>query len=840
MHVSNTESHHRSLQLVEAQERFLQIHVQSYDVTLDLASDQSTFRSLTRIRFSSNGGATFLDLKATHVRRITLDDLVLPADSVRRGRLPLTTTPGEHELVVDAVMSFRTDGEGLHRSIDPADGRHYVYGMSFMDAAPSIFACFDQPDLKAPYTFHVTAPADWTVIGNAPGTRTQVNGGTAEWEFEQSQPLSTYFVTLVAGPWHVIQDEHDGIPLALSARRSIAEHLDKDADELLTLTKQCFDEFHRLFGIRYPFGNYHQAFVPEFNAGAMENPGCVTFRDPLVFTSNVTRSERIKRATTVAHEMAHQWFGNITTPKWWDDLWLNESFAEYLGNRVTADVTKFDDAWVHVAHQRRQWGLVADQRPSTHPVAGNGAVDATAALQDFDGISYSKGSTVLKQVNATLGDEVFFTGVVDHFTRNRFGNATMHDLFASWERALRAGASPASSTAAGAGGLSGFADNWLRTAGPDTLLLDREAGLLRRVPPEDRPADRVHAVQLARTTPAGDWRLETVTVDADSIPVAVDGDQGLLVDPALDTWALTPPDPTSMSAFTRCIGATRDALIRAGIWNSVRSAFHNAGLSPDDVLALAEASLPSEVNDDAITVLFPFLTGKVATLAPDPEASLARIHETARSLLSAATPGSTRQLAAFQGAVASCVDPASLRGWLNGEAVPEGIQLDSDLRWKVLVRLSALGGIDRTGLDAHLWEAPTAQADVEHARAVASLPSADAKAWAWQRFTGQVAATNYELEACGHGFWRAGQEQLTATYVDRYFSTIPDAPSVHAGWVLGKVTGAWFPLTALSVDTLDRAEDVIRREGLDLTVRRNLIDCADELRRRIAVRTRFA
>ena len=271
-------------------------------------------------------------------------------------------------------MRFRNDGEGLHRSVDPADGRHYVYGMSFMDAAPSIFACFDQPDLKAPYTFHVTAPADWVVIGNAPGSS---RSSRAPWEFEQTQPLSTYFVTLVAGPYHLVRDEHDGIPLGLSARASIATDLDADADELFTMTKQCFDEFHRLFGIRYPFGDYHQAFVPEFNAGAMENPGCVTFRDPLIFSSRVTRGVRIQRATTVAHEMAHQWFGNIVTPKWWDDLWLNESFAEYMGNRVTADVTEYDDAWTHNAYARRQWGLVADQRPSTHPVAGNGAVDAS-------------------------------------------------------------------------------------------------------------------------------------------------------------------------------------------------------------------------------------------------------------------------------------------------------------------------------------------------------------------------------------------------------------------------------------------------------------------------------
>ncbi|WP_238473663.1 M1 family metallopeptidase [Nocardioides cavernaquae] len=457
---------HRSLEQTEAVERRALLHIAAYDVVLDLASDEATFRSITTIELTSNGGVTFLDIKPVQLHALHLDGDPLEASLLDRGRFPLDLSPGEHRIRVEATMPFRNDGEGLHRSIDPADGEAYVYGMSFMEAAPTIFACFDQPDLKAPYTFHVTAPPSWTVIGNAPGH--QVEPGV--WELERTQPLSTYFVTLVAGPWHVIRTEHDGVPLSLSARASIARDLDKDADELFTLTRQCFDEFHRLFGIRYPFGDYHQAFVPEFNAGAMENPGCVTFRDPLVFTSKVTRGQRIQRAVTVAHEMAHQWFGNLTTPVWWDDLWLNESFAEYMGNRVTAAVTQYDDAWTHNAFARRQWGLIADQRPSTHPVAGNGARTAAAALQDFDGISYNKGAGIVRQLNTVLGDEVFFAGAVDHFTQARFGNATMGDLVGSWERA-------------GAGDLTAYVDGWLRTAGADTLRFDRHDSAVLRTPP---------------------------------------------------------------------------------------------------------------------------------------------------------------------------------------------------------------------------------------------------------------------------------------------------------------------------------------------------------------------
>ena len=406
-----------------------------------------------------------------------------------------------------------------------------------MDAAPTVFACFDQPDLKAPYTLHVRAPEDWTVIAQRAGHQP---GARASWEFERSQPLSTYFVTLVAGPYHLISDEHDGIPLGLSVPAPAwRSDLDADADELFTLTKQCFDEFHRLFGIRYPFGNYHQAFVPEFNAGAMENPGCVTFRDPLVFTSRVTRGMRIQRATTIAHEMAHQWFGNIVTPAWWDDLWLNESFAEYMGNRVTADVTEYDDAWVDNAYARRQWGLNADQRPSTHPVAGNGAVDASAALQDFDGISYAKGSSILKQLNATLGDEVFFAGAIDHFTRHRFGNATMHDLFESLGARRRR-------RPVGVHRPTGCAPP-ARTA----IVLDRAAGVIRRTPPAEHPADRSHTFRVAVATD-GVWSTRVGDARRPGDAVRRWTGDAVVLDPYEDTWAVRrSPTPRRVDAAAR-------------------------------------------------------------------------------------------------------------------------------------------------------------------------------------------------------------------------------------------------------------------------------------------------
>lgn len=815
-----------SLQRSEAEARAALLDLSSYDVTLDLAADEATFASTTVLRFRSGTGRTFLDLKPRHLHAVRLDGRALETDLVERGRFPLDLGEGEHELVVEATMGFRNDGEGLHRSVDPADGRHYVYAMMFMDAAPSVFACFDQPDLKAPYTLHVRAPHDWTVVANAPGA--QVEAGS--WEFEPSAPLSTYFVSLVAGPWHVLEDEHDGIPLGLSSRASLAADLDKDAEELFTLTRQSFDELHRLFGVRYPFVKYHQAFVPEFNAGAMENPGCVTFRDPLVFTSRVTRAVRVQRATTVAHEMAHQWFGDLVTPTWWDDLWLNESFAEYMGNRVTADATEYSEAWAEMAYARRQWGLVADQGPTTHPVAGNGAVDATAALQDFDGISYAKGSAILRQLAATLGDETFFAGVRDHFERHRFANATAADLFASWERA-------------GAGDLSTFAGPWLRSAGPDTLSYDRAAGLVRRTPPAvgaAAEADRPHRLRVAVADRDGLWSDHELEVAAPETPFTLpddaDADAPVLVDPYLDTWAVTVPDVATVGALVRLLPAVDDPELRAGVWSSVRSALHNALVDPADVLDLVVASLPVEDTEDSGRRTMAWVYGWVLPLQPDPAAASARVHEAALARLAELPAGSEEQLAAFRVAVATA-PAARLEGWLAGRDLPDGVPLDLDLRWRVLRRLATHGAIDVAGLDEQLAVEPTQVATVAHAGARASLPTAEAKAWAWQRFTGEVSVPNYELEAVGLGFWQGAQTELTAAYVERYFAELPGTAQVRSGWTLGDAAEVFFPRTSLDAATLARAEELADQPGLDVTLRRRLVEATDTLRRKLAALT---
>jgi aminopeptidase N len=807
-----------SLTRAEAEHRASVLTVSSYDIDLDLSLSEETFRSVTTIRFRSERADTFVDVKPRALHAVRLDGRPLDVADLRDGRIALDLAAGEHELVVEATMAFRNDGEGLHRSVDPVDGKAYVYGMSFMDAAPSVFACFDQPDLKAPYSLRVTAPADWLVVGNAPATETGGDSTTKQWALGPTEPLATYFVTVVAGPYHLIRDEHDGIPLGLSSRQSLAAILDREADELLTLTRQSFDELHRLFGIRYPFGDYHQAFVPEFNAGAMENPGCVTLRDPLLFEGASTRADRSFRANIIAHEMAHQWFGNIVTPQWWDDLWLNESFAEYMGLRVITDATEYADGPLHDSYARRTWGITADQRPTTHPVAGNAAPDALSALQNFDGISYARGSNVLRQLARRLGDDAFLGGVREHFELHRFGNATMHDLFASWERA------------AGGASLDGFIKDWLLTPGADRLDLDRAAGAVRRTSPAAHPADRRHDLVVATHGPDG-WTQRPFVIAGPGTPLEV-GDAPVLLDATESTWAVSPPDALTMAALPTLAPAMTDPQLRATMWNSVRLGMFEGAITPSQVAELLATAPPVEDTSDGARNLLPWVLETVLPLAP--AGTTERFHAAVRRAADAAEAGSELQLSAFRATVLSAADVGELERWAAGEDLPDGIVADNDLRWKARRRLAEIGATDRAALDAALEAERSGATTVHHARAVSSLPTVEAKEFAWARATGEVSVPNYEVKAAGNGLWQAGQRDITAAFATGYFEQLDTIMGAHQGWVQGDVVEAYFPITHLDDATEAAAVAALERD-LPGAVRRRLTDRLDELRRRRAV-----
>ncbi|GAA1597364.1 aminopeptidase N [Kribbella karoonensis] len=814
-----------SLTVDGARARAAALSVQSYDVDLDLTQGERTFGSTTTIRFTATEPTSWVDVKPDALTSVTLNGSALDVAGLNDGRLELTGLQDENELVVVATMAYSHDGEGLHRAVDAADGLAYTYAMSFLDAGPRIFACFDQPDLKAPYRLKVTAPEEWIVLGN--GAATQVSPG--RWELAETKPLSTYFVTVVAGPYHQVTDAHDGINLSVVSRQSLKDALDREAADIFEVTKQSFDEYHRMFGYRYPFGEYHQAFVPEFNAGAMENPGCVTFRDQMVFRSAVTDGERSQRARTIVHEMAHQWFGDTVTMKWWNDLWLNESFAEYMAHRVSTAATRYSDNWIDFAYMRKWWGLQADQRSSTHPVAADAVKDAASSLDDFDGISYAKGAATLKQLAAYLGDDVFLAGVNAHIAAHEFGNATFADLVGKW-------------TEAGATGLDDWAQAWLRTPGLDTLTVVRTAdGIkLHRKAPEAYPARRPHKLTVAGYDADGRRTDVDVLVDADEVDVDLDPSVAVVIpDAGDDSWAKIRLDVDSLANLTALLPKIDDGVARAVVLNSVRDSVADAELDPKAGFDVVLGMLPTETSDIAVGTLLNWSISHLLGVYLPYEPYRGQLADVLRTRLETVEAGTSVQLSLTRGFVRFTDDVDRLKGWLAGDGVPDGVTMDADLRWLVTLQLARLGAIGEPEIDAELRRDSSSEGVVHATRCRAALPTAEAKERAWAQIITDADLPNYELYAACEGFWHPAQAELTEPYVDRYFAEIAGTEKLRSGWVVASSAKLAFPRYAIEQRVVDLAGGLIADESVAAGIRRSVADSADDLKRALSVRSAY-
>ena len=810
----------KNLSRDEAAERAALLRVESYEVWLDLTAAPSAtrFGAGTRVVFECrrDGADTFVEHAVPVWESAVLDGVPLDIGTVAGNRLPLRgLSAGRHELEVRAVADYSVTGEGLHRAIDPADGAVYLYQQSFLDDAQRTFACFDQPDLKAPITLTVQAPPDWVVGANTRPTR-----DGAGWVFAPTEPISTYLFTLAAGPYHVERAGHGGIELGLWCRQSMRDHL--DADDLFTVTRQSFDLQQELFGRPYPFGDsYDQVFVPGFNAGAMENAGMVTFADDFLFRSKVTLDRRRVRATVVAHEMAHMWFGDLVTMRWWDDLWLNESFAELLGTLTVDEATGLPGSWAAFSVGRKAWGYAADQLPTTHPVTTE-VPDTQSALLNFDGISYAKGASVLRQLMAYVGRDAFFAGVRDYLDRHAWGNTTLADLLEALERSsgreLRA-----------------WADGWLRTTGVSTLrpVWDDDALAVEQESPTPRLArigvgrwDLVDGVLRRRD-------LTEVDVGAGTTPVPLSGSRPslLLLNDGDLAFVKIRFDERSAQTLVRHLQTIDDDLSRAlcwaALWDSTRDAELPAWAYVEAVLAgAAVEDDPEQVR----TLLSQATTAATRYLPLGLRAEFRRrLADAAWASAEAAKPGSDLQLVyvkAFLGvaederidgllmppgvdgpADAAVAPPASVddRG-IPADRIPPGLVVDADLRWLVLRRLAALGRADADRLDAELHEDSTAAGERQHAAALAARPLAAAKEQAFAVLTEQADLSNDLARAVAGGFWQYGQEELLRPWAERYFAALPEIWASRGPAVALQITRLLYP-------QLDEPETVTLTDG---------------------------
>ncbi|MFF1683347.1 aminopeptidase N [Streptomyces sp. NPDC058256] len=821
----------------EAQTRAKLLDVHHYGIALDLTGGDDTFDSRTVIRFTARTDAdTFVELKPAELRSVTLDGQPLDPETLDENRLPLKgLTAGEHELRVDAAMRYSRTGEGMHRFTDPTDGETYLYTQLFMDDVQRVFAAFDQPDLKAVFELSVTAPEGWTVLAN--GVTEHL--GEGRWEAAATPLISTYLVAVAAGPWHSVRTEHRGLPFGIHCRRSLAPYLDADADEILDVTRACFDRYHEKFDEPYPFDSYDQAFVPEFNAGAMENPGLVTFRDDFVYRSAVTDTERQTRAMVIAHEMAHMWFGDLVTLRWWDDIWLNESFAEYMGYQTLTEATRFTETWTEFGVSRKPWGYDADQRPSTHPVAPDpdAVPDTASAMLNFDGISYAKGASALRQLVAWLGEKDFLAGINTHFARHKFGNATLADFIDSL-----AGATERD--------VHAWADAWLRTTGVDTLtttVTDDRPGWSLAV---GRDGSRPHRVEvgLYDREPADGRTLvprERISLDLpmDDTAQSFPGLRPALVVPneADLTYAKIRLDETSLETVLRGLSAIPNGLTRAVLWNTLRDMARDGELAPAAYLETAAAHLPEETDLALVQGVLSFAAAQVADRYVRPEerpAALATLTSLCRDLIRRTEDGSHPglRLTAVRHFIDVAAHPDTISAWFSEGTVPGGPELDPELRWRILGRLAVLGAIDDAVIDAELVQDPSATGQEGAARCRAALPDPQAKQAAWEAMFTSDDLSNYLFTATAQGFWQPEQADLVREYVERFW---PDAVALAArrGPAIAEAAGRWaFPVHAVTPETLALGEACLRDADPIPALRRKLADQLDDLGRALRVR----
>ncbi|PPF47999.1 MULTISPECIES: aminopeptidase N [unclassified Rathayibacter] len=769
----------------EAQERASLIQVHDYDIALDLTRGAETFLSTTTVRFSATEDASsFIDAVTGTVHSVTLNGAELdPADVADGVRIRLDALAADNELTVVADMLYTNTGEGLHRFVDPVDGEVYLYSQFEVPDSRRVFAVFEQPDLKAEFRFTVTAPAQWQVVSNQPTPEPVPAGeGIATWSFEPTPRISSYITALVAGPYVVETDSlvsSDGrtIPLGVFARASLAPFL--DADYVFEKTKQGFAFYEEKFGVPYPFAKYDQLFVPEFNAGAMENAGAVTFTETYVFRSKVTDAIKERRVVTILHELAHMWFGDLVTMKWWNDLWLNESFAEYASTLATAEATEWTEAWTTFAAMEKSWAYRQDQLPSTHPIVAT-INDLEDVQVNFDGITYAKGASVLKQLVAWVGEKEFLAGVHEYFVKHAFSNTELRDLLVELE-------------ATSGRDLTEWSAQWLETAGVNTLrpeIAVDESGAIAsfailQTAVEEYPTIRPHRLAIGLYDFEGERlvRVDRLELDVDGerteVPELIGRTRPALVllnDDDL-AYAKVRLDDASLAVAVEHLASIDSPLARSLVWGSVWDSTRDAESAPRDFVRLVLGNVATETESTTLrTVLNQLVATATQYVAPEYRAEVVEeAGDQLWTLAQSAEAGSDAQFQFVKFFAAIASTPAHLeavQALLDGSTALGGLDIDTDLGWELLIALVAGGRAGADDIDAALASDNTSTGQQSAAYARAALPTAEAKRAAWDSVTADDSAPNTIVRSTGLGFQRAADPRLLDAMVPVYFDAL--------------------------------------------------------------------
>ncbi|MFE9681701.1 aminopeptidase N [Streptomyces sp. NPDC006285] len=817
----------------EAQQRAELLTVDSYEIDLDLSGAQEggTYRSVTTVRFDSaeTGVESFIDLVAPAVHEVVLNgDSLDPAEVFKDSRIALPgILDGRNVLRVVADCAYTNTGEGLHRFVDPVDQQAYLYTQFEVPDARRVFASFEQPDLKATFRFTVKAPPGWTVISNSPTPEPKDD----VWEFEPTPRISSYITALIVGPYHSVHSvyEKDGqsVPLGIYCRPSLAEFLDSDA--IFEVTRQGFEWFQEKFDYAYPFKKYDQLFVPEFNAGAMENAGAVTIRDQYVFRSKVTDAAYEVRAETILHELAHMWFGDLVTMEWWNDLWLNESFATYtsIACQAYAPGSRWPHSWTTFANSMKTWAYRQDQLPSTHPIMAE-INDLDDVLVNFDGITYAKGASVLKQLVAYVGEDEFFRGVQAYFKAHAYGNTRLSDLLGALEETSGRD-------------LGTWSQKWLQTAGINILRPEIETDsngvitsfAIRQEAPalpagaKGEPTLRPHRIAVGLYDLDGGAgedgggklvRGERLELDVDGELTEVPGLVGkrrpavvLLNDDDL-SYAKVRLDEQSLAFVTGHLGDFEASLPRALCWASAWDMTRDAELATRDYLSLVLSGIGKE-SDIGVVQSLQRQVKTAVELYADPnarEALLTRWTDATLAHLRSSAAGSDHQLAWARAFAATARTPEQLdllEGLLDGRESIEGLAVDTELRWGFVQRLAAVGRFDDAEIAGEYERDRTAAGERHAATARAARPTEEAKAEAWASVVESDKLPNALQEAVIGGFVQTGQRELLAPYTDKYFAELKDIWDSRSHEMAQQIAVGLYPAVQVDADTLARTDE---------------------------------
>ena len=837
----------------EAQDRAAIITVSSYEIHLDLTTDEKTFGATTKVQFSATpGSSTFIDAITHSVQRVVLNGSELAPAKVSDGtRIQLDGLAAVNELLIEATANFMNTGEGLHRFVDPVDKEVYLYTQFEVPDSRRVFAVFEQPDLKATFQFNITAPAYWKVVSNQPSpVPTAIDDKKSVWNFAPTPIISSYITALIAGPYVETRSELTSssgkvIPLGVFSRASLSEYM--DADYVFEKTRQGFEFYEKAFDQPYPFEKYDQLFVPEFNAGAMENAGAVTFTESYVFRGQVTDAVRERRVVTILHELAHMWFGDLVTMKWWNDLWLNESFAEYASTLATAEATEWHGAWTTFTALEKSWAYRQDQLPSTHPIVAE-INDLEDVLVNFDGITYAKGASVLKQLVAWVGQDKFMAGVANYFKKHAFKNTELNDLLVELE-------------ATSGRDLRSWSKLWLETAGVNTLrpvIVTGPSGIITdfaisQSAIAEHPTLRPHrmAIGFYNLVDGKLKRIQRLEVDIDGaltqIPALVGlkrPDLVLLNDDDL-AYAKIRLDEKSWATALENLGAFEDSLARTLIWGAAWDATRDAEASPRDFIQLILNNIATETESTTmLTLLRQLVTTAYFYVAPGNRTqTISEIGAGLLRLANQAEPGSDAQLqftkffALFANTPELLDDLAAVR---DGGKSLTGLKIDTDLSWELLAGLVVGGRADAAEINRSLAADNTSNGQKAAAGARAALPTAAGKAAAWQTLTETHDLSNILVDSASLGFVRVADAELLSPYVEKYFSNAVRIWNDNTFKIAEYLIENLYPLPLASEELASRTRSWIDNPEVKAipALRRILVESLSNVERALAAQRR--